>query len=187
MNSSFSDSDLAFCRVKIAQDVLRRIQEKSFEAIAEYYLLIPDLEYKYYNPAPGRLTINQGDGDRESLRQEFMSCRCRGTALGAILISTVSLFDNFDLPFEFSFITRRECYSRLEEWFSRSNLNWIESAFSDLELDLEKHNFEEFHRRHNSLEERLKLIMENIIKNGGDFVPEQLPGVSLPSGEPFDL
>lgn len=90
--------------------------------------------------------------------------RCTCCALGSLVVASCSLKDKSIHNME-SF---DDCKDHLKKYFSTMQLNLIESAFEydyDCGYDFSK-------AAQLSDKKRLKMIMKNIIKNNGKFIPE---------------
>lgn len=167
--------------VAIAEDVLKHLDDT--QAVQSTY-------------CSGEIHVDSGvtsETQLQSIEQE-LTRKCQVCALGACFLSHIRLFDNitfkdvdceniedlvanddgyivFDIPW-------RAVYKPLSEYFDRDNLLLIETAFerdkgfSELS-GIEADAAELFGRRYSDPRERLRAIMENIIKHNGTFTIPQ--------------
>lgn len=161
-------------RVAVAKDVLKHLN---------FFKVKDGNTYCFLDKLPKSIP-NKGS------MQDYMdkitnTKRCEVCALGAMMLSHVRLFDKFDLDrmVKITDLPDAVRYLHLTYWDAITALR--ENGFSLKDLDAIERAFES--RRcpnKNGIEINLNLpvnpaarlgkIMQNIVKNGGDFRPEQL-------------
>lgn len=113
---------------------------------------------------------------------EILKTKCNVCALGACLLSTVSLYGKIQWSYGFAGVTVgggdvEKWFERLDQVFSREQQRLIESAFELRDVAIvtdDPTKFEAavvFGQRYKTAKGRLRAIMNNIIKNDGLFVP----------------
>jgi hypothetical protein len=149
--------------------------------------------YRYVRGSRSAVKLAQNGADSKKTAQELKKT-CNVCALGACLLSTVTLYNKFD--FNESLRVDRtgktildtdsdRVVKRLSSVFSREQMALIEMAFErnnhsgaiwDHRVNdtVVGQRAEAFGRQHRSPRERLRAIMKNIVKNGGKFVPPPL-------------
>jgi hypothetical protein len=169
----------AEARVLIAKDVIKQLKAKKLRALSGTYVRVRQNR-------GGKLFRDQDVEDgldvRDVLRQRAKQCDV--CAKGAILIATIMKFDNMPVMPEFlssdafDVLGMVACGNRYDGFFSQGQLDQIERAFENPELDdcvtlnplMVKYPRGKRDGDHN----RLIAIMENIIDNGGTFKPAKL-------------
>ena len=162
--------------VAVARDVLKYLD--SLEFTTSNYLEIPDT-----------LSV-PGEGDLKDC-VDVVQKGCRVCLLGACLLSKSRLFDEVPLKDLFNhflyhptrYITDRNTYRLLESVFSRDQMTMMESAFQQdswfaiqekVETRLAEDS-QDFGSRYDNKADRARAVMENVIANGGVFIPSQVP------------
>lgn len=95
---------------------------------------------------------------------------CEACAIGSLFLAHVHLNNQFNIDSEFPNFDRGKVCHVLETYFSKEQLDDIEAAFEGWK---ESRDFYGFYAD-NSDYDRLRLILENIIANDGDFVSAAL-------------
>lgn len=181
----------AKARVLIAKDVLQRLRYRKVQSgtyLSDMGLrasnILDDQENKYYEK--NKIDI---DDDSVELPDELIDARkhivkfekeCPACALGNMLLSHIRLFDNVGLN-ELSYDDGRDLITdKLKDYFDSDQLDLIENAFesgghysfTDFLHRPKAAKAELYNRKYPEAKKRLRVIMLNIIKNKGTFVPE---------------
>lgn len=137
--------------VKVAEDVLKQVEEGK---------IIPT-NMVYVTGRRGELPkCMQVVGDLQNiLKTKHPTCRACG--IGAAFLALVGLRNQFDLYGAETGLDRYEVSERLEEAFTLEEINDIENAFEG--------GLEDQLNRKISAKKCLTLIMQDIIKNKGQF------------------
>lgn len=115
--------------------------------------------------------------DSRVIAQCLINERCEVCALGALMLSKVRIFN------EYNFRNRiiREGYagqssvtSALNDVFTKAQLTLIENTFEKNNVFGHFEDAENFGKRFPLPTDRLRAIMENIIQNDGTFIPSQV-------------
>lgn len=165
-------------RVAIAKDVLQQIKQKKYIAEAERYV--------------SRINfVDAFDSYGEDIKSNFKKIKdCRVCAMGACLMSATKFANklNFeDVGHSISDLKNEKVQTLFAEIFSPKQLLLIETAFEGnnggdkvgeeiFEIDScqyanEKIKCDKFHDKYDNPQSRMIGIMENIIKNKGEFKP----------------
>ncbi len=162
-------------RIAIAQDVLDQIKAKRYIATSGRWISFEEEKGTYLSQFSPTDSI-QGLFEKK----ELTTCQCCG--LGALFMSCINLNNNttvenynYESDDLATAISEETLSNGLNEIFSYEQLRLIESYFEGADgafLD-DKRNAINFYYE-NCEEERLKLVMENIIENEGTFVPSKL-------------
>lgn len=166
-------------RIAIAKDVIKWVTEKKFNIkIGSSYLTFKS-----------KKQVEQDIEFRDLVRNNTKSCQV--CAKGALFICSVDKHDKLKLSEvlpQFNLNVRKNLYFELFEDdvvshvqdFDQEQLNLIEIAFEgrhDLDYDLWQMNqasyylAAKFGKKYKDAQGRLIAIMENVIKNKGEFVP----------------
>jgi hypothetical protein len=179
LNAEFKKATKAQKRVMIAQDVLAQLKAKRYVAESGCWV------QANYNPASSLADIKYKDSVKELFAaQKIQSCNV--CALGGLFMSCTNLNNNTlleeldDVSEDLGNLIDEEekLSNKLNKIFTTSQLKLIETYFEanggyfrDYDED---ERIEAFYNKHPSDEKRLQLIMENIVKNEGTFVPAKL-------------
>lgn len=187
-NKQFNKLSKAKQRVEIAKDVISILNMINVQP-GTYFETYEDLvEYD----GEGNVTTSQEP--QEILQSPEVLNQCNVCALGACFISKVRVANKCDRESLDNAIGDSEkIRSHLSEYFSNKQIELIESAFeqdnfggvSDDGYDAPYYDYKigacvahkdikraiSFGNRYRSDENRLKAIMENIVKNKGEFKP----------------
>ncbi len=149
--------------VSIAQDVLKLLDAQKLIAESGIYL---EIEY-----------------DEEDLNDQELqtvlndtNVKCSVCALGSLFVAKIWKTDNLTVSGT-SVMDNNKMREELDAYFSQDQLKLIERAFEGWTYnnDPRTAGFYSFQNNHGNSDTRLRIIMANIIANGGTFVPEQLP------------
>lgn len=159
-------------RVSIARDVIKMLKNKKIKAGSIYFdaLKIDPIEFANFPHKDVHLVVD--------------STQCQVCALGGMLTATVMKVDGmkFNYPFQPD-ISRDEVIKKLKNYFSIKQLDLIESAFechakgSFQKTDRYYSHVStwvkavDFGNKFKSKTKRMRMIMENIIHNNGEFKP----------------
>lgn len=171
-NEQFTKLSPAEKRVQIARDVLAQLRSKRLIATAGTWL---SAEY-------GDDLFTREDVDNNVELQEILKKQesCEGCALGGMFMCAVERHNklkvgNMESPRDGQ-ASEEDAIKYLKKFFTVAQLDEIEAAFeqgggarsgSDVAVNFASDVDDD--------EERMRLIMENIIVNKGRFVPEQKP------------
>ena len=154
-------------RVRIAKDVLKALKFKRYYTPARASYLSPttDEAVEFFQ--------DNGSADAKDNLRHLMP-HCKVCALGAMLISLVRLEDNITL----SELRRIDYFQALESaGFSRDQSRLIERTYEgwgSLPEDVDLHfAIKRFYHTYAGNTERLRAIMQIIVRNNGDFVMPQ--------------
>jgi|SRR6185369_5172464 len=178
---SFGKLSKAEKRVAIAKDVLKWIKTGVAKAETGTYFRIPQLD--------GDEGINSELFGNLELRDiiEKNQLKCTVCAKGAIFLSSLMKRNNFTLNMLSSYgeVRGQECCDRVSDIFTRTQLDLIEDAFEgtyetsdgvdywntyDDGYSNKDKAIKKFYEKYTTDEGRLVAIMNNIIKNKGEFV-----------------
>lgn len=158
-------------RVRIAWDVLAQIKRKTWTVEHGTYLDFSGVE-DY-----GDLIEHEGDYVESFLGlQELLKSpngnKCEACALGSMVCSLTLNNGNFNA---FETRSRWDQTDKLRDFFEMGQLELIENCFEGNSITgyTSSHVYPEYHSLRDSAPARLTLIMKNIIRNNGTFIPEQ--------------
>lgn len=174
-------------RVMIAEDVLAQLRTKRF--VAEQGTFVGDLG--------AFLEEDELNKDLKTICRSEPQCNV--CAIGGMFVSAVEFHNKLkvsDVSLEFDY---KEYSNYLSKWFEKDQLKLIEIAFEDgngavrvnnskthkaaseffgdLQHELDNHNG--MIDLYLGADEKMRLIMENIVRNKGTFVPEQKPMLEI--------
>ena len=173
-------------RVMIAKDVLELLDAEKIVAHPGTYLgLDESVSQKYW----GGEEWDDGDGSYKEIEaipdadkvqlhkliEESPTCEVCG--IGACFVAAVRRADQATVGDLKCGSNDRYMRRYLSQWFSRSEISEIEVAFEQSTVFARGLPFSravaavEFGRRYNDDNERLRAIFQNIVDNGGNFVP----------------
>jgi len=171
--------------VKVAQDVLDSTRVLKVKARNGYVV------YSTYGPEGLKLRTAVTSQRGSKAQAGVMKKHCEVCALGACLLSVVALENKFQFTAEGDlFVTNKSVYDRLRSVFTPRQLTLIEDAFEtrttnglareyaydNSYVEVEgQHEAQLFGMKYPTDKLRLRAIMKNIIKNGGEFIPPALP------------
>jgi hypothetical protein len=188
LNKVFKKSSPAMKRVIIAQDVIAQLKAKKFIAIPGQYLKIVTKESEYSLEGYFRLKLDEEPTELQKIIQT-PNIQCNVCAIGSCFSSLINIKDNFELNTNNSYeITDNEnnngMTEELEKYFSLEQLKMMEIAFECWDIPYYVINYfeqndieylmnysEKFGKKYKKANNRLIAIMQNIIKNNGEFVP----------------
>ncbi len=148
-------------RIRIAQDALAWLRAGALRASHWCFFLPATFE--------GREALTSAT-DGKQLRDVVLG-PCNVCALGALFVSHVVSF-NHRLAKDSWGIDRWEIHEQLKDHFSSEELSCIEVAFEGWGSASSRYSQSYlFYRRYPNSTERLEAILENIIKNEGEFIP----------------
>lgn len=157
----------AEARVEIAKDVLKHL--RAMKVTRGTYCCSDEAE----------LEGLEGDAQQHV---GVIQKSCQVCALGSMMVSHIRKFDNFGMDnFWMGRLDRQDIADALGKYFSQTQLDLIEAAFETAPGKLNRETYEAgaklkahlFGNRFKTDRQRLKGIMENIVKNSGKFCPEQ--------------
>jgi len=178
----FSRLTAAQKRVAIARDALKQIKAQKLEINTGVWC---DIEMEEVYPDVEKLDAQALFLGRAAV--PAIQPTCRTCALGACLVSSVRLFDDFKL--KTSDLDVDEIYKQLKKFFPVGQLLLIESAFEQRDWtdrstsarhgqNVEKHiteaentTAENFGLTYKDDTERAEAIFKNIVRNNGTFKP----------------
>lgn len=168
----------ADARVAIAQDVLELLRIGGIEAKPGWYVTAPAKGVQYPEGVGDTF-----EGTALALRQPRSPVRCGVCAIGAATMAAVGLYDECEALEEdwISYNTESSDDTTMRDvlarWFTRQQLDLIECAFecennfySGGSAEEARENAVNFGHRYDDAEDRLRAIMENIVRNKGRFV-----------------
>lgn len=171
--SNFDKLPIAKQRVIIAKDLIARLDAKKFVADNGYF------------KADKISAKVLADTDRQ-VKEVFGNITCRGCEIGGIFAAAVDRYNALKLSdlrarsVKIGEIDPADMRAYLSRWFSKQTLNEIECAFEGWETnpdreygDMPNLDFRPFEEAFQDPDRRMRLITENIIKNG-DFKPHQI-------------
>ena len=152
-------------RVSIARDVIKMLKNKKIKAGSIYFdaLKIDPIEFANFPHKDVHLVVD--------------STQCKVCALGGMLAATVMKVDGMKFNYSQPDIPRNEVIKKLKDYFSIEQLDLIESAFECQETDRYYSHVSawgkavDFGNKFKSKTKRMRMIMENIIRNNGEFKP----------------
>ena len=172
-NYRFRKMPLERQRITIAKDVLELLEtEKVIAQSGTYMELDSDIEEKYWDDwtaapeAPVQL---------HELIERSETCEVCG--IGACFVAAVRRNDQVEASDMNAASDDRFMRSYLRNWFTKDQIELIEAAFEESggfykgptrRLGERASNFG---KRYDSDEERMRAIFQNIVDNGGTFVP----------------
>jgi hypothetical protein len=151
-------------RVKVAEDALSWLRAGALRAT----------QGTYVNPSSRRVTrstILDRVGDKmETQMRDVVLGPCDVCAVGALLIASIVRYDSCTVD-EFERLHPRVLLSR---WFDDDQVRLMECAFETYNqgwLGSKSVQAQAFGLRFVLASKRLEAILQNVIDNGGDFVP----------------
>lgn len=168
-NAEFNALTPAAKRVAIARDVIAQLTAGKYNARQGVYV-----------QTHIEVTENNLKKDASLLLTQSESCTVCG--IGGLVVSAICKADSlpvkslkyarvgYDLE-----ISGPEAYKYLKKFFNQRTLNDIESAFEQHRFGVSNGAAADFGEDVDDGNERLRLIMENIVVNKGRFVPSQKP------------
>jgi hypothetical protein len=178
LNAEFKKATKAQKRVMIAQDVLAQLKAKRYVAESGCWV------QANYNSAVPLADIKYTDSVQELFVEKKIES-CNVCALGGLFMSCTNFNNNTlleDLDFASSelgdLIEEVKLSNKLNKIFSVKQLKLIEVYFEGNDgyfyENREYDTVKAFYIKYPSDKKRLQLIMENIVKNDGIFVPKKL-------------
>lgn len=164
-------------RVRVAQDVLARLESNDYFAAGMCYIRSPVID---------ELSKNGVTDDIRNHMEEIDGGVCRVCALGGAMMSLVRLRGDVDLDDLFAFDeSTKEAYLKtttlrhvLTEVFTENQLALIETAYEGTSvlcfyggLDDDLDRARAFGRNHTHGFYRMKAIWRNVVENDGVFTP----------------
>lgn len=165
-------------RVAIAKDVIKQLELKKLVATPGTYFSISQRVAEKLKPTA-------------QLQKELKKIpKCEVCALGACFVSAVRKFNDLTVQevelgkyndelglYTSSDLGRDGTTDKLNEFFEPEQLNRIEQAFEGWDRSV-YHNDEygtvAFYAKYPNATRRMKAIMQNIIRNKGEFIPKDL-------------
>lgn len=172
-------------RVRVAKDVIDQLQAGTLLAGHHGYLNLgdvrnhwppADLPHKFRDLAKGVLYMYRERAD-VNLTEVFDEVKCTVCGIGACFVAAVRRNDQVTVGDLVHWGNDGFMREYLSAWFSREQLAMIEAAFEkSLNFNLSgnrqrREQAVKFGLRFDDPTERLIAIMQNIIDNGGTFVP----------------
>ncbi len=161
-------------RVAVAKDVLKQLRSKKYIAQTGTYLELEDT-IVYDENSNSIDLFDEAMREEKDLQEILPKVTCIVCAKGAILASKVNLFNKFQLNYDVDFDQRAG--ETTEEVFGMRQATLIEAAFegwSTFDADI---NEEEglkcraLKERYPEPLNRMRVIMNNIVRNKGVFRP----------------
>ena len=177
LNEQFKKATKAQKRVMIAQDVLAQLKTKRYVAESGCWV-----QPNYYSDWKQL-------SDKDSVQELFAAKKiesCNVCALGGLFMSCTNFINNtlledlYDVSGDLGNLIDEEeqLSNKLNKIFSTNQLKLIEMYFEAnggfFREDDEDDRIGVFYNKNSSDKKRLQLIMENIVENGGTFVPAKL-------------
>jgi len=177
LNEQFKKATKAQKRVMIAQDVLAQLKTKRYVAESGCWV-----QPNYYSDWKQL-------SDKDSVQELFAAKKiesCNVCALGGLFMSCTNFNNNtlledlYDVSGDLGNLIDEEeqLSNKLNKIFSTNQLKLIEMYFEAnggfFREDDEDDRIGVFYNKNSSDKKRLQLIMENIVENGGTFVPAKL-------------
>jgi hypothetical protein len=165
----FKDMKPAEKRVEIAKDVIAQLNAKKFIAVSGQYCGVPTTNKK----------LAQTKCEVCGIASLFMANLIRENPdIKANAAIPFPSYDDEDTTIKLSHVSQEDIWEKLEGVFDREDLEAIEDAFEARDGGVNCSGGEEFFfdednndiSRHFDDEQRLRLIMENIIVNKGQFI-----------------
>lgn len=167
----------ALC-VKVAKDVIAQLNAERYRATTGKYVEVDTSEL------PKDLIFADGylDGSFKDLFKKQKEVTCEVCALGSAFVSLVNVQNACSVEEMTDDIQRENfMFERLAEVFGPKNMALMESAFENVMSYSETWDDEnlqnvwlrqamEWGQQYADSEDRLRAIMRNVIRNGGDFV-----------------
>lgn len=151
-------------RVAVAKDVLLQLSESRVKASSGVWFSVYD-----------GLTVGK------QLQEELTKVDCIVCALGGLFVGCVNLFNDFTVSRhlkKFGSLDRDDLLVKVGKLFSKKQIDLIEVAFErhayGWNHNLSKKETERalsFNYNNVNADDRMRAIMNNIIKNNGQFVP----------------
>jgi hypothetical protein len=173
---SFDKLTAAQKRVRIARDVLAQLAAGKFIATQGLYVEGVPIEGAKSTASLQTLFKKQKSCEVCALGSMFVASVERKNALNAGDLNGADLSENGKKVEYFGEFTRSDCTDYLGKFFDHDQLNQIEDCFEGGSCDGPGDvDFYVFFDDEVEADERMRLIMENIVANGGTFKPEIKP------------
>lgn len=167
-------------RVTLAQDVLESIRARRLLAYTSCWMQLPSTEGGYSQYLKDEEIL--GKLDPQTDLQEIVNTRvCKVCALGAIFAETVRTRDKFKIAdITDTVLLYPDIQKYLSDLFDNEQLMYIEFAYEGGSGQFKDRNIEDeslkerlytYYNQYENDEDRMIVIMENIITNKGTFVP----------------
>jgi hypothetical protein len=157
-------------RVAIAKDVLSQLKAEKIIPKEGVYVNSDDIDEYLYQ--------EKNYGKEFSLQKLLPKFKCAVSAKGALFLSDIRKRNQYNVNYGLS-IGNTAITNKLD-YFDESQLNLIEAAYEGFG----RYGCRPFHDSFNNEDERLITIMNNIIKNDGEFILDQK---FLDAEETYDL
>lgn len=168
--------DKAAARVAVAKDVIAQVRANVLEAAQQGYIAPRQRHWSFSN-SEARMAW----WDALEASFEGVAARCSVCAMGSLLMSSFRLFDGEGFA-----AIQRDCgaedddiFFQLDGLFSRGQLRLMEKAFEGwrypYEYESEGLDGSDYVSAFYDTNQRLIAIMQNVVKNGGEFIPERRP------------
>lgn len=179
-NLEFQKLSPAEKRVQIARDVLAQLASKRLIARGRTWLRQPEKDMLLET----KTALKNKDVELQTVLSGLK--KCEGCALGGMFMCAVERADNLKISqlINFDTVERNkedlivegdDAFSYLGKFFSRNQLDLIESAFERGNGASSETRSENFVYNIDDPSERMRLIMENIIANNGTFNYKKKP------------
>jgi hypothetical protein len=174
-NKAFEKMTLPEKRVQIARDVLAQLASKRLKAESGVWL----------EGKGGKNLFTKADIKADAELSDILSKtkECSGCALGGMFMCSVERADNLKIgkleavreSDSDHTIAEDDAFSYLKKFFTKTQLDMIESAFERGGGACYHSEGSEFVMDIDDPQTRMRLIMENIIANKGTFRPNKAP------------
>lgn len=172
-NYRFRKMPLERQRITIAKDVLELLEtEKVIAQSGTYMELDSDIEEKYWDDWS---TAPEAPVQLHELIERSETCEVCG--IGACFVAAVRRNDQVEASDMSGASDDDFMRSYLESWFTKDQIELIEAAFEESSRFYKGpsrklgQRASDFGKRYDSDEERMRAIFQNIVDNGGTFVP----------------
>lgn len=157
-NNYFNSLSTEEKRVAIAKDVLAQIKDKRLIPMSMIYFV-----------------INTTLDESSSIQANLNKVTCHACALGSLMFSHIKYNNKVTVREGSSICNNNSISERLKDYFDRTQLNLIETAFEKWFTD-ESNTTDEiiaskYCNNSENSEQRIIKIMKNLIRNKGTFVP----------------
>lgn len=188
-NEAFAKMTKMEKRIAIAKDVISQVRAKKLKASPGTYCYL-NLNRKQKLDKKGRVEL-------QTLMNDGAIASCDVCAIGGIFASKVSIGNNFKVKVSKNWINEKleiedesieddDMVKSLKGIYTERELRLIEYAFEGKDIydifDKKPDNFHDalknFYKEYKKSENRLIAIMENIIRNEGEFKPEDIQKLS---------